>query len=122
VIIVDSRASSQQRTALQALATSMAGGLLEHVVLVESAPIQMTVEHGQLQGAAKVVAGQFAQIETRSLCHGDHICGNESVYYPPLIALAQYKPAFTLDSSFSGKGLGEVWTNVDKRSAFVGTF
>jgi hypothetical protein len=82
----------------------------------------MLVEHGDQHGAAKVVAGQFAQIETRSLCQGDHLCGNESVYYPPLVALAHSMPAFTLDSSFSGQGLGEVWKNVDKRSAFVGSF
>jgi hypothetical protein len=122
VLIVDSRATSQQRTALAAFAASMAGGLLDHVVRVETAPIQMTVEHGDLHGAAKLVAGTFAQIETRSLCQGDHLCGNESVYYPPLVALAHSMPAFTLDSSFSGKGLGEVWKNVDKRSAFVGSF
>ena len=122
VLIVDSRASSQQRTALAAFAASMAGNLLDHVVRVETAPIQMTVEHGDLHGAAKLVAGKFAQIETRSLCQGDHLCGNESVYYPPLVALAHSMPAFTLDSSFSGQGLGEVWKNVDKRSAFVGSF
>ena len=122
VLIVDSRATSQQRTALAAFAESMTGNLLDHVVRVESAPIQMTVEHGELHGAAKVVAGRFARIETRSLCHGDHFCGNESVYYPPLVALAHSMPAFTLDSSFSGQGLGEVWKNVDKRSAFVGSF
>ena len=122
VLIVDSRANSQQRAALAAFAESMAGSLLDHVVRVESAPIQMTVEHGELHGAAKVVAGKFAQIETRSLCQGDHHCGNETVYYPPLIALAHSMPAFTLDSSFSGQGLGEVWKNVDKRSAFVGSF
>jgi len=122
VLIVDSRASSQQRTALAAFAASMAGGLLDHVVRVETAPIQMRVEHGELHGAAKLVAGRFAQIETRSLCQGDHLCGNESVYYPPLVALAHSMPAFTLDSSYSGPGLGEVWKNVDKRSAFVGSF
>jgi hypothetical protein len=122
VLIVDSRATSQQRTALAAFAESMTGNLLDHVVRVETAPIQMTVEHGDLHGAAKVVAGKFARIETRSLCHGDHICGNESAYYPPLVALAHSMPAFTLDSSFSGQGLGEVWKNVDKRSAFVGSF
>jgi hypothetical protein len=122
VLIVDSRATSQQRTALEAFAQSMAGDLLDHVVRVETAPIQMTVEHGDLHGAARLVAGTFAQIETRSLCQGDHLCGNESVYYPPLVALAHSMPAFTLDSSFSGKGLGEVWKNVDKRSAFVGSF
>jgi hypothetical protein len=122
VLIVDSRASSEQRLALAAFAASMAGGLLDHVVRVEAAPIQMTVEHGELHGAAKLVAGKLAQIETRSLCQGDHLCGNESVYYPPLVALAHSMPAFTLDSSFSGQGLGKIWTNVNKRSAFVGSF
>jgi hypothetical protein len=122
VLIVDSRASSQQRTALAAFAESMAGGLLAHVVRVESAPIDMTVGEGDQDGAAKVVAGKFAQIETRTLCHGDHLCGNESVYYPPLIALSHSMPAYTLESSYSGQGLGEVWKNVDKRSAFVGNF
>ncbi len=122
VLIVDSRATTQQRTALAAFAESMAGNLLDHVVRVETAPIQMMVEHGELHGAAKVVAGNFARIETRSLCSGDHLCGNESVYYPPLVALTHSMPAFTLDSSFSGQGLGEVWRNVDKRSAFVGSF
>jgi hypothetical protein len=122
VLIVDSRANSQQRAALAAFAAAKTGKLLDHVVRVETAPIQMMVEHGDLHGVAKLVAGKFAQIETRSLCHGDHICGNESVYYPPLVALTHSMPAFTLDSSYSGGGLGEVWKNVDKRSAFVGSF
>ena len=122
VLILDSRATSQQKSALAEFASSMAGNLLDHVVRVESAPIQMTVEHGQMHGDARMEAGIFARIETRSLCQGDHLCGNESVYYPPLVALSHSMPAFTLDSSFSGKGLGEVWKNVDKRSAFVGTF
>jgi hypothetical protein len=122
VLIVDSRATSQQRTALAAFAASMAGDLLDHVVRVETAPIQITVEHGDHHGAARLVAGKFAQIETRSLCQGDHLCGNESVFYPPLVSLVHSMPAFTLDSSYSGQGLGEVWKNVDKRSAFVGSF
>ena len=122
VLIVDSRASVPQQTALAAFAASMAGSLLDHVVRVETAPIQMTVEHGNLHGDSTMVAGNFARIETRSLCQGDHLCGNESVYYPPLISLVHSMPAFTRDSSFTGKGLGEVWNNVDKRSAFVGSF
>jgi hypothetical protein len=122
VLIVDSRANGPQRAALAAFAASMAGDLLDHVVRIETAPIQMTVEHGDLHGAARLVAGNFAQVETRSLCQGDHLCGNESIYYPPLVALVHSMPAFTLASSFSGSGLGEVWKNVDKRSAFVGSF
>jgi len=122
VLILDSRASSDQRSALREFATSMAGGLLDHVVRVETAPIQLTVEHGDQHGAAKLVAGNIARIETRSLCHGDHICGNEFVYYPPLVSLAHAMPAFTLDESFQGQGLGVVWTHMGKRSAFVGAF
>jgi len=122
VLIVDSGANGPQRAALQAFAESKAGDLLSHIVRVETAPIQMTVEHGDLHGAAKLVAGSLAQIETRSLCQGDHLCGNESVFYPPLVTLSHSMPAFTLASSFSGQGLGEVWKNVDKRSAFVGSF
>ncbi len=122
VLIVDSRANRQQRTALTAFAASMAGDLLDHVMRVETAPIRMTVEQGEMHGAARLVAGNFARIETRSLCQGDHLCGNETIYYPPLVSLAHSMPAFTLDSSFSGQGLGEVWKNVDKRSAFVGSF
>ena len=122
VLIVDSHANSQQRAALQALAESKASKLLQHVVRVETAPIEMTVEHGAMHGVASMVAGNYARIETRSLCQGDHICGNEEVYYPPLVSLTHSMPAYTLSAAFSGQGLGEVWNNVDKRSAFVGTF
>jgi hypothetical protein len=122
VLIVDSRANDAQKSALQAFAESRAGNLLAHVARVEVAPIQMTFQRGDQHGAAKMTAGKFAEIETRSLCAGDHLCGNETVFYPPLVSLDHSMPAFTLDSSFSGQGLGEVWKNVDKRSAFVGSF
>jgi hypothetical protein len=122
VLILDSRASREQRSALAEFARSMAGGLLAHVVRVETAPIEFTVEHGDHHGAAKLVAGQIARIETRSLCQGDIICGNEVVYYPPLVNLAHAMPAFALDESFQGQGLGVVWKLRDKRCAFVGAF
>jgi hypothetical protein len=122
VMILDSRATADQRAALQDFAASNADGLLDHIVRVETAPIQMTVEHGDQHGVAKLVAGNFASIETRSLCAGDHMCGNEFVYYPPLVNLTHSMPAFTLDDTFSGQGLNVVWKYVDRRSAFVGAF
>ena len=122
VVILDSRASSAQRTALKDFAAANAAGLLDHVVRVNIEPIQLTVGHGDQHGVAKLVAGNLARIETRSLCSGDHYCGNEFVYYPPLVTLAHSMPAYTLDESFSGQGLGVVWKHVDKRSAFVGAF
>ena len=122
VLILDSRATSEQRTALRDFAAANSDGLLDHVVRIETAPIQMTVEHGDKHGVAKLTAGKFASIETRSLCEGDHLCGNESVYYPPLVSLTHSMPAFTLDDTFTGQGLNVVWEHVDKRSAFVGVF
>jgi len=122
VLILDARGNTEQRAALADFARSRAGSLLARVVRVEIAPIQFSREGGEHDGAARVVAGNLAQISTRSLCHGDHFCGNEIVYYPPLVNLSHAMPAFTLESSFSGQGLGEVWQNVGKRSAFVGRF
>jgi hypothetical protein len=122
VLIVDQRATGRQRQALQDLAASMAGKLLSHVVRVDTAPIQFAFAQGEQHGAAHLVAGNLARIETRSLCQGDHICGNEFVYYPPLIQLAHAMPAFTLEDSFQGQGLNVVWNHIGKRSAFVGSF
>jgi hypothetical protein len=122
VLIVDRRATGQQRLALQDFAASMAGKLLSHVVRVETASIQFVFALGEHHGTARLVAGNLARIETRSLCQGDHICGNEFVYYPPLVQLAHAMPAFTLEDSFQGKGLDVVWNHIGKRSAFVGTF
>ncbi len=122
VLIVDQQANGRQRLALQDFAASMAGKLLSHVVRVDTAPIQFAFAQGEHHGAAHLVAGNLARIETRSLCQGDHICGNEFVYYPPLIQLAHAMPAFTLEDSFQGQGLNVVWNHIGKRSAFVGSF
>jgi hypothetical protein len=122
ILIVDQRANARQRLALQAFAEAMAGKLLSHVVRVDAAPIQLTFAQGEEHGTARLVAGNLARIETRSLCHGDDICGNEFVYYPPLVQLAHAMPAFTLEDSFQGKGLDVVWNHMGKRSAFVGSF
>lgn len=122
VLILDQRATSEQRKALQAFAASMAGALLSHVVRVETAPIRLAITPGEHHGEAALVAGELARIETRSLCEGDRICGNEFVYYPPLVNLAHAMPAFTVNDSFQGQGLGVVWNHVGKRSAFLGTF
>ncbi len=121
VLILDERANARQRKALEAFARSMTGQLLAHVVRVETAPISL--EAGKSDHASvKLVAGNLARIETRSLCAHDHICGNEFVYYPPLVKLARSTPAFTLNEAFQGQGLDVRWNRFDKRSAFVGTF
>jgi uncharacterized protein DUF1326 len=120
VVIVDSRATESQRAALLDFARAMGGRLMTDVVRVEAAPISLKA--GAEHGSVTLVAGNLARIETRSLCAGDHLCGNEETYYPPLTRVAHAMPAFTLDESFKGQGLGSVWDRKDARSAFVGSF
>jgi hypothetical protein len=119
VLIVDEQAKPAQRAALAEFARHMGGKLLANVVKTETAPIDMQVVH---HGAAQLRAGKFAAIQTRNIGDDDHLCGNESTFYPPLTEVAHAMPAVALTDQFSGSGLGNTWTLHDKRSAFVGTF
>jgi hypothetical protein len=120
VLILDQRANSEQRKALVEFVKSVAGPLAKDVVRLDTAPIAL--ETGSAHGSVKLVAGNLARIRTRSLCQGDHTCGNEEVYYPPLTKVTHAMPAYTLNEAFSGEGLGEVWNRSETRSAFVGSF
>lgn len=123
VIIVDARATEIQRAALISFAQNMAAGLLDNVVRVEVAQIQFDVSHNDGHyGRVALHAGDLATIETRSLSDKDHVCGNEEVYYPPLVEMSHAMPAVAAMNSYSGPGLGVSWTLVGKRSAFVGSF
>jgi hypothetical protein len=124
VLIVDEKASAPQRDALVAFARHMGGRLLENVERIDEAPIAFEVagrESGH-HGAATVTAGRFATVRTRSLTDSDHLCGNEETYYPPLTEISHAMPAVALTDRYEGPGLGETWSNRDKRSAFVGSF
>lgn len=122
ILIVDDHATAAQRNALESMARAEAGKLVGHVIGVESAPIRVAVGEGENHGTVSLEAGRLVSIRTRSLCSGDHICGNEEVYYPPLVSTSHAMPAFTLEDAFHGTGLGMKWTRFDTRSAYVGSF
>ena len=122
VLILDHKATAQQRKALVDFAKARAGKLVGHVVRVDVAPVSLEVGKGTNQGIDVLKAGNLAVVKTRPLCQGDIICGNETVYYPPLTKIDHSMPAFSREDAFNGKGLGVVWNNRDSRSAFVGTF
>ncbi len=121
VLIVDQRATREQRRALEEFAKAMGGRLLDNVVLVQEAPI--TLQFGE-EGHGSVIlkAGDVAAIRTRALNGKDHFCGNEYTYYPPLTQLSHVMPAVAIDNEYMGNTLGSEWRLFDKRSAFVGTF
>lgn len=118
IIVVDDSASEVQKESLVSLARSLAPSLLERVVRVESAPVDLTLGH-QLQASVRV--GDMASFSTRAFKKGDHLCGNETLLYPPL-AEANAQPAFTVEHEFHGQGLGSQWSSPHRSSAFVGEF
>jgi hypothetical protein len=120
LLLVDERASREQRDALVRFAKTMGGELLDEVVEVESMPINMEIVADT--GMASLKAGGILELKTRALNHHDIHCGNEAVYYPPLAATTSAKPAFALANRFSGVGLDATWSCPSKRSAFIGTF
>lgn len=121
VLLVDRAATPQQRQALINFAQEMGGELLRHVVKVMDVPVNISVL-GQHHGAATVHAGNFVTVETRPIGDKDHLCGNESTFYPPLTETTHAMPAVAVTDEYQGQDLNTTWELHNKRSAFVGTF
>jgi uncharacterized protein DUF1326 len=121
VLLVDDEANAQQKAALQSFAQHMGGDLLKNVQQVISTQMELIV-NAEHHGSARLRAGSFATVQTRSIGGQDHLCGNEETFYPPLTELAHSMPAVALTDMYSGPGLGVSWDLHGKRSAFVGTF
>jgi hypothetical protein len=121
VLIVDSRATEAQKAALIRLAQSQGGDLVKDVVKVQSASIRVDICGCKGEACTEIDAGQV-KIKTRCIdARHDKACGNEIAYYPPLSAGVRVVPA-AADHSFSGSGLGQTWSEQERRGAYVGSF
>lgn len=122
VIITDDKASPAQEQALIQFAQSKTGPLTKTITAIRSATIQSTLGTCAQSGCASVKAGELVEISTRCLGNGDHLCGNEETYYPPLTEITGATAAFTELAAFRGKSLNVTWESAGTRSAFIGTF
>jgi hypothetical protein len=123
VLIIDEKATPEQRLALKSFAQRMGGDLLADVVKIDYAPMHFDVKENNVHHAtATLTAGNLARIQTRSIVKGDHICSNEEVWYRPLTKVDHAMPAFAIAHNFNGDGLGTKWSSPGKRSAFVASF
>jgi hypothetical protein len=119
ILVVDERATPKQQDALTSLARSMGGDLLQDIVWTKTSKIDLELGADE---EASLKAGNIAALETRALHHGDHLCGNEFVYYSPLTEISNAVPAYTILYEFRGDGLNSSWKSFGKRSAYIGTF
>ena len=122
VLMVDDAANPAQRQALIALARHAGGKLLENVVHVSYVPVILDTPADPHQGGAVLRAGKLATIVTRPLNHHDHICGNETNFYPPLVDVEHATSAVALTDEFHGEGLGAQWSTHGRRSAYIAHF
>ena len=123
VLIVDEKASPAQQAALAGFARAAAAKLIGDVVQTQSAQINASLGDCTKKGTcATVTAGGLVTISTRCLSDGDHACGNEDLFYPPLTKADGAKAAFTELFSFQGDGLNVKWSTTGLRSAYVGAF
>jgi len=121
VLMVDDAANGAQREALIALARHQGGKLLENVARVDYVPVVLEAPPNR-EGHAVLRAGRLATIITRPLNHHDHICGNETNFYPPLTNVENATSAVALTDEFQGDGLGSQWSDHGRRSAYIAEF
>lgn len=122
ILIVDRKATPAQRDALVRFAQQQGGQLLQNIVKVHAESI--TLEGCSCKkNACFELNARIAKLTTRCL-DGEHdkICGNEYAFYPPLAGNVKASPAGVVEHSFRGNGLGETWSDSDRRAAYVGSF
>lgn len=123
ILIVDEKATPEQRLALRSFARHMGGDLLQDIVQVDYRPISLEYENNDMHSMkATLTAGTLAKIQTRAMNEGDHICRNEETWYQPLTKTTHAMPAYSVANTFQGHGLGTTWQSPDKRSSFIGNF
>jgi hypothetical protein len=116
LLYVDQRATPAQRDALVSLAKTAIGDLALRVVEVQAVPIAFERTHH----AAAVRAGD-ATLAVEAHIHHDPSCGAMQ-WFHPLSRGADAEVGMTRNQAFTGQALGTRWQQIDKRSAFVGTF
>jgi hypothetical protein len=120
VIFVDQSATAEQQQALAAFARERAGHVAGDVVRIAAVPIELAIDHVDM--VARLKAGNEIQVETRKLGKSDCVCSNEQTFYPPLTNVENSAPAYTVDASFRGRGLGAQWSSPLTRGAYLATF
>jgi hypothetical protein len=123
LLIVDERATPEQRLALAGFAKRMGGSLLRDVVSVDYQPVGIEFQNNDLHSrTATLTAGTLAKIQTRAINAGDKVCAHEETWYNPLTKVDHAMPAYTLANDYKGSALGTTWSSPNKSSAFVGSF
>ena len=115
-VMVDDRATPAQRDGLVAMVRALSRGLADNVVEVKAVPI--TFVRDDRSFTVKAGAAELA-VETK-IDHGV-ACGAMK-WFTPFSAGAEAAVGLTKVQEFWGGSLDSKWRQIDRRSAFFGTF
>lgn len=118
VITVDPRATAAQRDALVKLVRELTGGLITHVVRVDTAPLRFATSPKYVEVS---VPDQGVMLTVNREMTHDPSCGAMQ-WFKPFTTLANSAMGVAETHAFSGQGLGTKWSAPNKRSAFYGNF
>ncbi len=122
MLIFGEDASAEQRAALTAFAKKSGGELIEDVVRTEIAPISLDF-HGDMHAKqASLTAGEIVKLTTRPIESTDSLCHLDNIYYGPLVELDHAMPAFAIEASFQGEGMGVKLNDYRRSSVYMGSF
>src|SRR5512132_3293703 len=116
VLYVDARASAAQRAALVTLATSLSNGFVGNVLAVRPVPIGFHEDGHSIQ----VNAGDASIDVMRHMTHDVNCSAIQ--WFHPLATVSNPALGLTEKQAYTGSLLGRKWQQVDRRSAFFGTF
>jgi hypothetical protein len=116
VVMVDDRATPVQRDALVKMARSLSPALVRDVVELKSLPISFL----RTPADVKVKAGA-ASVDVTTTFEHSPTCGAMQ-WFTPLAATTKAALGFARSNAWSGAGLDTRWTQMDRKSSYVGTF
>jgi hypothetical protein len=117
VITVDARATPEQREALVSLVRELSGGIITHVVRVDTAAIRFATTQKYIEVSTP---GAVSLTVNREMKH-DPSCGAMQ-WFKPFTSLTSSAMGTAETHAFAGEGLNTKWSAPHKRSAFFGTF
>jgi hypothetical protein len=116
MLMVDARANAAQQQALVEMARALAPDVVRDVASTRSTPIVFEAD----AHTVRVSAGA-ANLDV--VTHAEHSpeCGALK-WFEPLARISDAQVGLTRTFEWSGSGLGAQWTQIDRRSSFVGSF
>lgn len=121
VVFVDDRASERQAEALVSLVKQLAPRHTGDIVKIHRSPITYRRD----DQSVRVQVGSRSEVEletTPLMAHCDTICGNETMFYPPIANTEKAACVKTVKHAYRGVDLGPRWSDPNARSAIVGRF